>query len=109
MKWFFLLLVTACAADEVEQPPPDESFHAKAAEIVALMTEVHDALRGDCVHKTVQIKGQEIEDKLDKLIEQVEMDGDSNDDGIKNAKNADKDSKLSRHVKYDSNDREWSR
>lgn len=107
MKWLLLIVMTACVADEVEQPPPDESFHAKAAEIVALMNEVHDSLRGDMVHKTVQTKGKEIEDKLDKLIEEIELDEEGDGTSDKNGKRPDKDSKLSRHVKFDQNDRAW--
>ncbi len=58
---------------EVEQPEkPEKDDIQELREIQALMVEVHEALRADRHDRTVQMKGKEIEDRLEKIGHEIE-------------------------------------
>lgn len=77
MKTILLFAALACVrltAIEIEQPEkPEKDDLQELREIQALMVEVHEALRADRTDRTVQMKGKEIEDRLEKIGHEIEL------------------------------------
>ncbi len=74
MKYVILfgLLTFFCNAEEIEQPTKEDTLHERFLDIIYDMWSVQDSLRDDKYNHTVQLKGKEVEDKIQKIIDEAE-------------------------------------
>lgn len=88
-----MLVALTAAGTEVESPEKEDKTAAEELRDIAdLMVDVEDKLRDDRHDKAVQIYGKEIEDRLEKLIKEVEVN--EKKSGDKTGKKPMKDSKI---------------
>jgi hypothetical protein len=66
------LLCAAVAAVEIDPYPDEKDLVAELYELQEQMDDLTDQLRSDEHHDAVQVRGKEIEDKLNKLIDEIE-------------------------------------